>query len=195
VVSCAAAGRAWAGNDGLTAGTLHPSPVPRTVSQPPPPPPSKSSSGGVANKGGGELNGGAAGGGREYYVSDLPVDEKFTLARSVGEECIQDAELRLLFEKKPHPVVYDGFEPSGRMHIAQGVLRAINVNKLTRCGCVFKVCETSCEGSFFCASLWPLGPCCFGVYAGSMGGAPWVVLGGAPRNRQLHWGSGVCVSC
>ena len=27
------------------------------------------------------------------------------------------------------------------MHIAQGVLRAINVNKLTKCGCVFKVSE------------------------------------------------------
>lgn len=39
---------------------------------------------------------------------------------------------------KAHPVVYDGFEPSGRMHIAQGVLRAINVNKLTQAGCVFK---------------------------------------------------------
>jgi tyrosyl-tRNA synthetase len=34
--------------------------------------------------------------------------------------------------------VYDGFEPSGRMHIAQGVLRAINVNKLTSAGCLFK---------------------------------------------------------
>ncbi len=33
---------------------------------------------------------------------------------------------------------YDGFEPSGRMHIAQGILKAINVNKLTRAGCVFK---------------------------------------------------------
>jgi tyrosyl-tRNA synthetase len=27
---------------------------------------------------------------------------------------------------------------SGRMHIAQGVLRAINVNKLTSTGCMFK---------------------------------------------------------
>lgn len=76
--------------------------------------------------------------GKEYYVSTLPLDEKFTLARSVGEECIQEEELRLLLEKKPHPIVYDGFEPSGRMHIAQGVMRAINVNKLTQCGCVFK---------------------------------------------------------
>ena len=27
---------------------------------------------------------------------------------------------------------YDGFEPSGRMHIAQGVMKCLNVNKLTK---------------------------------------------------------------
>lgn len=57
---------------------------------------------------------------------------------SVGEECITADELTALFTAKDHPVVYDGFEPSGRMHIAQGVLRAINVNKLTSTGCLFK---------------------------------------------------------
>ena len=41
------------------------------------------------------------------------------LCRSVGEECVQEEELRRLLEKKPNPVAYDGFEPSGRMHIAQ----------------------------------------------------------------------------
>ena len=39
--------------------------------------------------------------------------------RSIGEECIQEDELRNLLEKKPEPICYDGFEPSGRMHIAQ----------------------------------------------------------------------------
>ena len=47
----------------------------------------------------------------------------------MGEECIQEEELRMLLDKKPVPVCYDGFEPSGRMHIAQGVFKAINVNK------------------------------------------------------------------
>ncbi|KAK9830418.1 hypothetical protein WJX72_011652 [[Myrmecia] bisecta] len=69
---------------------------------------------------------------------ELTLDEKFELAKSVGEECIQESELRALLEKKPNPVAYDGFEPSGRMHIAQGVMKAINVNKLTRCGVTFK---------------------------------------------------------
>ena len=30
--------------------------------------------------------------------------------------------------------LYDGFEPSGRMHIAQGVFKAMNVNKCTSSG-------------------------------------------------------------
>ena len=42
-----------------------------------------------------------------------------------------------IFEKNEMPICYDGFEPSGRMHIAQGLLRAINVNRLTKAGCIF----------------------------------------------------------
>jgi hypothetical protein len=92
----------------------------------------------------------------------------------------QEDELRNLLDKKPNPVAYDGFEPSGRMHIAQarartrmrshfhphfhsfhpprahsatpspatspplphthlqGVMKALNVNKLTKAGVTFK---------------------------------------------------------
>ena len=70
--------------------------------------------------------------------STLTLDEKVARVMSVGEEVITEPELRQLFTAKEHPIVYDGFEPSGRMHIAQGVLRAINVNKLTSSGCLFK---------------------------------------------------------
>eukprot|EP00698_Gefionella_okellyi_P006510 TRINITY_DN15849_c0_g1_i1.p1 TRINITY_DN15849_c0_g1~~TRINITY_DN15849_c0_g1_i1.p1 ORF type:complete len:389 (-),score=84.56 TRINITY_DN15849_c0_g1_i1:6-1148(-) len=62
---------------------------------------------------------------------------RFDLCRAVAEECVGDANLRSLLEKKEHPVCYDGFEPSGRMHIAQGILKAINVNRLTQAGCKF----------------------------------------------------------
>jgi tyrosyl-tRNA synthetase len=56
---------------------------------------------------------------------------------TVGEECISASELKGLLTAKgrgseqPKFNLYDGFEPSGRMHIAQGVFKAMNVNKCT----------------------------------------------------------------
>lgn len=69
----------------------------------------------------------------------MTLEEKYQLVRSIGEECIQESELMNLLEKKPNPICYDGFEPSGRMHIAQGVMKAISVNKLTSAGCTVKI--------------------------------------------------------
>lgn len=46
-------------------------------------------------------------------------EERFRIVRSVGEECIQEDELLKLLTNRPVPICYDGFEPSGRMHIAQ----------------------------------------------------------------------------
>ena len=70
-------------------------------------------------------------------MSTLSIDEKIKLIKEVGEEIINEDEISELFKRKEVPIVYDGFEPSGRMHIAQGVLRAINVNRLTKAGCIF----------------------------------------------------------
>ena len=70
--------------------------------------------------------------------STLSIDEKIKLVKEVGEEIIKEEELRDLFEREEMPICYDGFEPSGRMHIAQGLLRAINVNRLVKAGCIFK---------------------------------------------------------
>ncbi len=69
----------------------------------------------------------------------MNIDEKISLIREVGEEIISEDELTELFKKNPNPVAYDGFEPSGQIHIAQGILRAINVNKLTSTGIKFKM--------------------------------------------------------
>ncbi len=66
-------------------------------------------------------------------------EERFKLIKQVGEEIITEQELVKLLSEKKRPVAYDGFEPSGRIHIAQGLLRAININKMTRAGCVFKM--------------------------------------------------------
>ncbi|KAL7184789.1 hypothetical protein ACSBR2_026848 [Camellia fascicularis] len=69
----------------------------------------------------------------------MSVEKKFRIVRSVGEECIQEDELLNLLTKKPEPICYDGFEPSGRMHIAQGIMKIISVNKLTSAGCKVKI--------------------------------------------------------
>eukprot|EP00941_MAST-03F_sp_MAST-3F-sp1_P005510 g5510.t1 len=70
----------------------------------------------------------------------LSLDEKIDLCKIVtmgGEITKDEKELRELFERKLNPVAYDGFEPSGRMHIAQGLLRSMNVNRLTQAGVKF----------------------------------------------------------
>ncbi|MFA5861054.1 MAG: tyrosine--tRNA ligase [Candidatus Thermoplasmatota archaeon] len=69
----------------------------------------------------------------------MNIEDRLALVKQVGEEIVTEDELRALLEAKPHPIAYDGFEPSGTIHIAQGVLRAINVNKMTRAGVRFKM--------------------------------------------------------
>ena len=61
------------------------------------------------------------------------------MIKEVGEEIITEDELKAILSKKKHPIAYDGFEPSGRIHIAQGIMRAINVNKMIKAGCKFKM--------------------------------------------------------
>ncbi|MFT4304262.1 MAG: tyrosine--tRNA ligase [Candidatus Woesearchaeota archaeon] len=68
----------------------------------------------------------------------METNEKLELIKQVGEEIIGEEELIELLNSNKEIIAYDGFEPSGRIHIAQGVLRAINVNKLTKAGIKFK---------------------------------------------------------
>jgi len=67
----------------------------------------------------------------------MDIKDRVALIQSVGEEIVTEEELLALLESNPHPIAYDGFEPSGKIHIAQGLLKAISVNKLTKAGCEF----------------------------------------------------------
>ncbi|KNA21931.1 hypothetical protein SOVF_038700 [Spinacia oleracea] len=71
--------------------------------------------------------------------SGMSVEERYEIIRSIGEECIQESELLQLLKNKAEPICYDGFEPSGRMHVAQGIMKVINVNKLVSAGCRVKI--------------------------------------------------------
>ena len=68
----------------------------------------------------------------------MEIREKINLLSSIGEEVIDKDELEQLLLNKKEIIAYDGFEPSGRMHLAQGLLRAHNVNKFVDCGIKFK---------------------------------------------------------
>lgn len=69
----------------------------------------------------------------------LSIEERLNLVLEVGEEVVDKNELKELLEKNENLIAYDGFEPSGQMHIAQGILRTINVNKMTKSGFKFKM--------------------------------------------------------
>lgn len=69
---------------------------------------------------------------------NLTIEERLKLIKEVGEEIIGEEELIELLKSNNPIIAYDGFEPSGRIHIAQGLMRAINVNKLSKAGIHFK---------------------------------------------------------
>ncbi|MBI4162652.1 MAG: tyrosine--tRNA ligase [Candidatus Aenigmarchaeota archaeon] len=68
----------------------------------------------------------------------MDIEKRMDLIKQTGEEIITEEELKQLLQTKVHPVAYDGFEPSGQMHIAQGIMRSINTNKLLEAGVHFK---------------------------------------------------------
>src|SRR3989344_5624735 len=69
----------------------------------------------------------------------MTIDERLNLVKEGGEEIIQEEELKNLLTSGEELIAYDGFEPSGQIHIAQGILRAINVNKMIKAGVKFKM--------------------------------------------------------
>ena len=69
----------------------------------------------------------------------MTTQQKLDLIKQVGEEIVTEEELRQVLTSGEELVAYDGIEPSGQLHIAQGILRAININKVTKTGIRFKI--------------------------------------------------------
>ena len=69
----------------------------------------------------------------------MTLEERIDLIKQVGEEIITEEDLATLLKSDEQLVAYDGFEPSGQMHIAQAILRTININKMTKAGIKFKM--------------------------------------------------------
>jgi tyrosyl-tRNA synthetase len=76
----------------------------------------------------------------------MGTEERLELIRQVGEEIITEEELKTLLESGKQLVAYDGFEPSGNPHIAQGIMRAINISKMTKAGVKFKMLVADWHG-------------------------------------------------
>ncbi|MFC1691314.1 tyrosine--tRNA ligase [Nanoarchaeota archaeon] len=64
---------------------------------------------------------------------------KIDLIKQVGEEIITEEDLLTLFKENPNPVAYQGFEPSGKIHIAQGIFVANNIRKFQEAGVKYKL--------------------------------------------------------
>lgn len=69
----------------------------------------------------------------------MDIQEKLQLIQEVGEEIIGLDEIEFNLKHDIPLVAYDGFEPSGRIHIAQGLVRALNIQKLIKAGVHFKM--------------------------------------------------------
>ena len=74
-----------------------------------------------------------------YNDITMNTQDKLNLISQVGEEIIGGEELKKLLESGQELIAYDGFEPSGQIHIAQGLVRAINVNKMIKAGVEFRM--------------------------------------------------------
>jgi len=73
---------------------------------------------------------------------NLSVEERIEIIKSIaadGGEIVGQDELAAILSSNEPLFTYDGFEPSGQMHIAQGIIRAINTNKMIMSGFTFRM--------------------------------------------------------
>ncbi len=72
----------------------------------------------------------------------MTTEEKIALIKSIaqyGGEIVGEDELPKILESGEKLYTYDGMEPSGQMHIAQSIIRAINTNKMIKAGFTFRM--------------------------------------------------------
>lgn len=72
------------------------------------------------------------------------LQRRIDLIKSIGNpdnggEIVGEDQLPEILTSGKQLFTYDGFEPSGQMHIAQGIIRAINTNKMIDAGFIFKM--------------------------------------------------------
>ncbi|CAO2209347.1 unnamed protein product [Urochloa humidicola] len=68
---------------------------------------------------------------------DGSFDQRFATLKSIGEDRVNDRELKLLLKKNPAPICYVWCDPSPWMHISQGIVMTLSINKMVKSG--FKV--------------------------------------------------------
>jgi len=69
----------------------------------------------------------------------MTIQQKIKFINNNAEEIITPEELKKLLNEKKNPIAYDGFEPSGNIHIAQAIMKTVMVNKFTDMGIKFKI--------------------------------------------------------
>jgi len=69
----------------------------------------------------------------------MTVEEKLKLIQEVGEEIIGLEEIETKLKNNQPLIAYNGFEPSGRIHIAQGIVSVLNIQKLLKAGVKYKL--------------------------------------------------------
>lgn len=65
---------------------------------------------------------------------ETTVNQKIEKLLSIAEECDGKERLVELITKGEKFTAYNGFEPSGRIHIAQGIITVMNTNDIIDCG-------------------------------------------------------------
>lgn len=69
----------------------------------------------------------------------MDIEKRIDLVcRSPTEEVLTPSDLRLLLETEAHPIAYNGFEPSGLVHLGTGVICAYKMKDFAEAGVHFK---------------------------------------------------------